>query len=183
MTERSRLITVAGLLTLIVGVLSVAMLGPTSEHDSTGAAPARSSGLSASLAVPTRAVPAGSSTTGTVFVENKTGHPLNYVCGFSFQAALTTSDHHHAHYPQTFCTTNGIHATVPTGTSRYPIALAARYRHCSFTASPGSRACLANGARPPLQPGMYYASVTLEPDGVPTPHPVAVRVTRSTSRP
>lgn len=180
MRERTYLLALAGLLTVFVVVLTLATLGPPSEHHSTGGATALPRGLSTSLALPTHVIPAGSSITARVVVENKTGHPLSYSpCDFYFRGALSTTDHQQANSNYyTLCATQRPPVfTFPTGTSRYPIALAARYQHCSSASLPGRPACLANGVKPPLPRGRYYATVTLEPVDMPTPRPVAVRVT------
>jgi hypothetical protein len=123
---------------------------------------------------------AGSSMSGHVIVENNTGGALKRDgCGSLFSVFLSnTFITPHPFFPaciQIF--------TIPVGQSSYPVTVDATYLECAGPLGNGRPCSERNGhaVMPSLPPGEYQA--TLWGNIVPTPPPIAVRVTPQRSAP
>jgi|SRR5215470_430006 len=131
--------------------------------------------ISARLELPARTMPAGSSMSGHVVIENNTGGAIHTSgCLSLFQVALVSSRYHPAIIwfacLQSF--------TIPAGQSRYPVTVAASYGQCG-QAGPGdaAKACLPGGHMPALPAGIYRAVLFQARHLVPAPPPITIRVT------
>lgn len=128
-------------------------------------------GLTATLRLDSTAVRTGSLISGTITVENSTGHALHASgCGGIFQVLLTSTSYHPS--PTWPACLGPI--TVPAGTSLYPITVEARYNLCGQGG--GLPACV-GGETPPLLPGKYEAKAFELGTAVPLPAPVPVFLT------
>jgi hypothetical protein len=125
--------------------------------------------LSARVVLPSKSMLAGSTMDATLIVENHTGDALEFAgCGSPFAVALGNDDTQPAvAWP---ACRQGF--TLPTGKSTYALPVVARYLSCG----PGGPPC--DGLDPPpLPPGEYQAKLYQNPDVVPAPTPVTIRVT------
>jgi hypothetical protein len=135
--------------------------------------------VTARVVLPSTTMTAGSSMSGHVIVENNTGSALHERgCGPYFKVALGNDKIQPVvQWPQSLCP-----MAIPTGRSSYPVTVSASYLVCSegqhLAGNPGSEPCLLNPPRPPpLPPGEYEATLVQSSTIVPTPPPIAVRVT------
>lgn len=131
--------------------------------------------VSAQVVLPSRTIVAGSSMSGTVIIENNSGHPLNATgCGRLFQVALG-NDKIRPSVQWLKC----LQAfTIPVSESSYPVTVDASYLSCNSDGPQADlRACRANGQPPPLPPGDYRAMLFETGTLVPAPPPTSVRVT------
>jgi hypothetical protein len=134
--------------------------------------------VSARVELPTTTMAAGSSISGRVVIENRIGYALHGDgCLTPFQVVMSTDGiEYDAGWP--LCLQR---LTIPSGESSWPVTVVATYSGC--IGDPGYRGndlmprCLANGTVPPLPPGTYRAKLVQNPDLVPTPPPVLIRVT------
>jgi hypothetical protein len=106
---------------------------------------------------------------GSVIVENNTGSALHATgCTSLFQVALG-NDKISPSVAWLACLQT---FTIPVGESSYPVTIDAFYSWCSSASVPPCT----DGHPPPLPPGEYQAML-FQTAMVPTPPPIAVRVT------
>ena len=144
-------------------------LSTTTHHQ--GITTPRASRLMATLSLESTTVRTGGVLSGTIAVENNTGHALHASgCGGIFQVLLTSSSYH----PDPAWATCLQSITIPAGSSTYPIKVEARYNICGNGG--GLRPCTGSGT-PLLAPGQYEATTFELGDVVPIPRPTPVDVT------
>jgi len=130
--------------------------------------------VTARVVLPSMTMTAGSSMSGHVLVENNTGQALHPIgCTSLFYVFLSNA----SIKPLPFFPQCAQVFTIPVGQSTYPIGVDATYLECAGPLGSGRRCLERNGrsVMPPLPPGQYQA--TLWGNIVPTPPPIAVRVT------
>jgi hypothetical protein len=131
--------------------------------------------ISARVVLPHSLV-AGSSMSGRVVIDNRTGVALHATgCGSLFAVALGNDK-----VQQTISRLDCLQDfTIPTGTSSYPVTVYATYLFCSEGPPPTAEpACLPGSQMPPLPPGNYRATLDQQSTVVPAPPAISVRVTR-----
>ena len=161
----------------VLALVLAACGGDAPESQSRGR-PARptSAPVSARVVLSARTVAAGGSLTGRVIVTNRTGEPVEGVgCRNIFQVALRSNEVK----PEVAWLLCAETLSIPPGRSTYPVTVAASHLTCSSTPSSEIPQCLPGGGLPPLPPGDYRAVLFQNPELVPTPDPVEVRVTRA----
>jgi hypothetical protein len=138
-------------------------------------APGQPPALSARVVLPSDTMPAGSSMTGQVLVNNNTGHAVHVAgCLALFQVVLASGTYR----PAVAWATCLQQFTIPVGQTRYRVTLRASYSQCSQgRPRDGLGACLPDGRMPPLPPGTYYARLFQARKLVPVSPAVTVRVT------
>ena len=132
-------------------------------------------GLSAQVELPSKRMAAGSESPATVVVENTTGADVTvYGCLNLFYVALGNAEVDPRELLSWPACRQPI--VIRSGTSRYPVTVAARYAACFGASTPPI--CV-DDKPPPLPPGMYKARLYQNPaNAVRPPRPIAVRVTR-----
>ena len=124
-------------------------------------------GVTARVVLPSTTMIAGSSMTGSVVVENDTGHALHAIgCGTWLQVVLAVPGSEPI-VPWTLCREQ---FTIPLGTSTHPARIAAGYLGCNSPPPGAPPGC------PPLPVGAYQATMFESDTVVPIPPPVAVTV-------
>jgi hypothetical protein len=125
---------------------------------------------------------AGSSMSGHVIVKNNTGQALHVTgCISLFGIALSNSKIHQA-VAFRLCAQR---FTIAVGESSHRVSVYATYSGCSETGQPqgADPRCLPNNPLPSLPSGRYEATLVQSSVIVPTPPPIAVRVTPQRSTP
>jgi hypothetical protein len=131
--------------------------------------------ITARLVLPTTTMEAGSEMSAMVVVHNATGGDVTVTgCLNLFAVALGNAKVDPQELLAWPMCAQAI--TIPAGTTRYPVTVAARYVACFGS----SRPPICVGDRPPpLPPGTYKARLYQNPhDAVRAPKPVTVRVKR-----
>lgn len=129
--------------------------------------------VTARVVLPALTMIAGSSMSGHVIVENKSGHELHAAgCGALFQVALVNA------LTQQGPVWRGCleEFTIPIGDTTYPVTVRASYLGCSENGQSGFTTCLTSGGPPHLPPGGYHATLFESDTVVPIPPAITVRV-------
>jgi hypothetical protein len=138
---------------------------------------ARARGLTIRVHLDETTVPAGEPITGTVTVDNETGHPIPTSCERWVQVGLANAQ---IDYEATWLAPLCFGPPIPTGESHQSITVATRYNYCapSPTSVPAKPRCLPGDMMPPLPAGTYHTVVAaaLSTITVPTPPPVEVQI-------
>jgi hypothetical protein len=128
------------------------------------------SDLSAQVLLPSTRVPTGGTLPGRVIIENHGTRPLQVSgCGSPFVVVLAN----HAIRPEVAWPLCLEEITIPTGTSRWPVTIAATYVTCGV--GEDVVPC-EDGDAPPLPVGRYRAVLVQNPHVVARPTPLEVRV-------
>jgi hypothetical protein len=131
--------------------------------------------ISARIVLPSTTIAAGSSMSGKVVVTNDTGLALHGKgCGSPFQVVLR-NDKIAPEVGRALCLQR---ITIPAGESTWPVTVFATYLSCDFDAASDQHpSCLRDGTVPPLPAGSYRAMLLQDPQFVPTPSSIGIRVT------
>ena len=131
--------------------------------------------LVARIVLSTTTVKAGNVISGSVIVDNDTGHSIHFTtCGGPFAVALE-NDEIKPEVTWAMCLQHG---TLPQGRSVWPVRVWTRYSGCTNGPSTTTTTPRCTEGGPPLlPPGDYDAALFQQSHVVPTPPPVAVHVT------
>ena len=152
-------------------------LHPTVRGSANGGTPSH---LSTRLEMSRTLVAPGERITATLVVTNSSGHPINLtrICTPGFAVALTSPTYRSKVIFAASCSTQPF--IVPNGVSRRSFTVSTTYLACL---GPGGSSvdhslppCLPGGRLPPLPAGSYRAQLYGSGALLPSPAPVAVRL-------
>lgn len=110
---------------------------------------------------------------GTVVVENNTGHAIHGTdCYSPFAVALGNEKI----TPSVGWLLCAVPFTIPVGESSWPVTVVARYGGCGKGSDTDLPRCI-DGRPPPLPPGEYRAMLYQNPHLIRTPPSISIRVT------
>jgi hypothetical protein len=174
-TRRFTSATVALVVLALAGGIALTRIDTTSgnvTHPATSTI--EPTGITARVVLPSSTILAGSSMSGSVVVENNSGHALHvFGCGGIFAVTLNNAEGGQGSPAWTLCRMD---ITIPLGSTTYPVTIQATFLMCSTAPSPTMSTCLADGVPPSLPPGVYQATLAQSTTVVSTPPPIAVTV-------